>query len=628
MHDYILWGQPFQMWFVFIIIIVSLIIFATEKLSMELTSMGIVIVLLAFFNFFPVLDDYGKNIADSKRLLSGLSNPAMVSVLALLVIGQGIVRTGILDTGARLLMKYTDSNAFISFTVILTVAMISSGFLNNIPIVVIFIPILQSMCRKFNIPATKIMMSLGFVAVLGGMTTIVGSGTNLLVNTALISTGLEPLGFFDITVPGLVLAFSGLAFCLFILPLLIPERKSNEIGTGAKEGQQFLVELEFGSNPNLIGMTPKAGMFPDLPRFTILSIQKINGKEFLPPFEDYSIEEHDRFLISTSRENLRATISENPWLIKGLVNYCDINHKKNSITKGDPILMNAMVVPNSNLIGKSLSNQLVDNAEMCEIIGIKRRASLGRHNIRDAVIESGDVLLMRGQRDQIENLRMSKDVVPLEWSSNDLPQKQGALPATLIFLVTMLMTSTGILPVEISALIGATAMVIFHILTPKQVLKALDIKVALAIIAAIALGESLNATGGADWLAVQYINLIGDVKPGLSLSIMFIIIAALSTIITTKTAAVLFTPAVVQVAVQYDQMLPDQHIPWQPFAMAVIFAANCSFANPLGYKTNLLTMKPGNYRFLDYARAGIPLTIFLWIVFSLFVPAYFGLPLF
>ncbi len=628
MQDYMLWGQAFQMWFVFIIIIVSLIIFATEKLSMELTSMGVVIVLLAFFTFFPILDDHGKNLADSKRLLSGLSNPAMVSVLALLVIGQGIVRTGILDTGARLLMKHTGSSAFISFAVILAVAMISSGFLNNIPIVVIFIPILQSMCRKFNISATRIMMSLGFVAVLGGMTTIVGSGTNLLVNTALIGVDLEPFSFFDITIPGLVLAFSGLAFCLFILPLLLPDRKTSEAGNNIQEGQQFLVELEFGSNPNLIGMTAKAGMFPELPRFTILSIQKTDGREFLPPFEDYAIEEHDRFLISTSRENLRNTISENPWLIKSLVNYCDINYKKPSIVRGDPILMNVMVVPNSDLIGKPIGSQLVDNAERCEVIGIKRRASLGRHNLRNALIESGDVLLLRGQRDQIENLRMSKDVVPLEWSLNDLPQKQGALPATLIFLVTMLMTSTGILPVEISALIGATAMVIFHILTPNQVLKALDIKVALAIIAAIAMGESLNATGGADWLAMQYINLVGDIKPGLSLSIMFIIIAGLSTIITTKTAAVLFTPAVVQIAIQYDQMLPDQHIPWQPFAMAVIFAANCSFANPLGYKTNLLTMKPGNYRFLDYARGGIPLTIFLWVVFSLFVPAYFGLSLF
>ncbi len=628
MQDYMILGQNFQMWFAFIIIIVSLVIFATEKFSMELTSMGVVIVLLTFFHFFPVLDEHGKNIADSKRLLSGLSNPAMVSVLALLVIGQGIVRTGILDAGARLLMKHTGGSAFISFAVILTVAMISSGFLNNIPVVVIFIPILQSMCRKFNIPTGRIMMALGFVAVLGGMTTIVGSGTNLLVNTALISADLEPFSFFDITIPGLVLAFSGLAFCLFILPLLIPNRKTNDSGANNQEGQQFLVELEFGSNPALIGMSPKAGMFPDLPRFTILSIQKTDGKTFLPPFEDYAIEEHDRFLISTSRENLRNTISENPWLIKSLVNYCDINHKKVSMIKGDPILMNAMVVPNSKLIGKPIGSQLVDNGEQCEVIGIKRRASLGRHNLRDALIESGDVLLLRGQRDQIENLRMSKDVVPLEWSLNDLPQKQGALPATLIFLITMLMTSTGILPVEISALIGATAMTVFHILTPKQVLKALDIKVALAIIAAIAMGESLNVTGGADWLAVQYINLVGDIKPGLSLSIMFIIIAVLSTIITTKTAAVLFTPAVVQIAIQYDQMIPDQHIPWQPFAMAVIFAANCSFANPLGYKTNLLTMTPGNYRFLDYARGGIPLTIFLWVVFSLFVPAYFGLPLF
>ncbi|MFV0430624.1 MAG: SLC13 family permease [Alphaproteobacteria bacterium] len=620
-EPFLLWGQPFQMWVVFLIIILALIVFATEKFSMELTSVGVIIVLLIFFRFFPIYKG-DVNLTDSKHLLAGISNPALISVLSLLVIGQGIVRTGILDAGARRLMASVGKTPGLALSIALFVAMMTSGFLNNIPVVVIFIPILQTMSSKFNVASSRVMMALGFVAILGGMTTVVGSGTNLLVNTALIDIDLPPFKFFDFTVPGLVMALSGLAFCLIILPLLLPKR--SPMRQIMNQGKQFLVEIIPGQNSELIGATPKSGLFTMLPGVTVQSISRGN-ETFLPPFEDYQIMEEDRFLIAVTREKLREAISINPWLVDSI-----IKHQKEETsnpTKGDPVLMDAMVVPQSRLINMHFGEAFIDHAGNCEIIGIKRRASIGRDDIRHVIIEAGDVLLLRGQREVVEDLRASPDVVPLEWSTKDLPQKAGAMRALFIFGFTMLMSSLGILPVEVATLIGATAMAVCHILTPNQTLKALDIKVALAIIAALAMGEALKASGGDTWLATQYIHLVGDVAPGLSLSIMFLVIALLSTVLTTKTAAVLFTPMAVQIAMQYNDAT-SYHVPWEPFAIAVVFAANCSFANPLGYKTNLLTMGPGGYKFLDYTRGGLPLTLFLWVVFSAFVPWYYGMPLF
>ncbi len=621
MSDILLWGQPFQMWVVFAIILIALILFAVERFSMELTSVGVVICLLLFFQFFPIYDSQGHNLANSKSLLSGLSNPALISVLSLLVIGQGIVRTGILDTAARRLMKKFGKNSTVALFISLFVAMMVSGVLNNIPVVVIFIPILQSMCNKFGIPPSRIMMSLGFVAILGGMLTVVGSGTNLLVNTALIEQDLEPFSFFYFTIPGLVMALSGIVFCGLVLPFLLPKRKPVE--ESVTQGKQFLVEIIPGRNPDMLGQKAVAGFFPKMQQMTIRSIHR-GDDVFLPPFEDYEIQEDDRFLIAITRENLRESLSVNPWLVDSIEGY-HIGDKLLAV-KGDPVLMDVMVMPQSRLTGESLGEVEIDGGENCQVLGIRRKASHSRQNIREVTIESGDVLLLRASRENIGTLRNSRDVVPLEWSTKDLPQKSDAIAALVIFGLTMLCSSTGLLPVDVATLIGATAMGALAILTPKQVLRAIDIKVALAIIAALAMGKALEATGGANWLASQYIHLMGDVSPGLSLSVMFLVIALLSTIITTKTAAVLFTPAAVQIAMQYDAALPYD-VPWQPFAVAVVFAANCSFANPLGYKTNLLTMNPGGYKFIDYARAGLPLTLFLWIVFSLFVPWYYGLPL-
>ncbi len=622
MIDILLWGQPFQMWVVFIIIIFALFLFAFERFSMELTSIGVVICLLIFFQIFPIYDSKGYNLANSKTLLSGISNPALISVLSLLVIGQGIVRTGILDTAARSLMAKLGKKSAFALFIALFVAMMISSVLNNIPVVVIFIPILQSMCNKFGLSSSRIMMSLGFVAILGGMLTVVGSGTNLLVNTALIEQSLEPFKFFDFTIPGLVMALSGIAFCSLVLPFLLPKREPIE--QVSVQGKQFLVEIIPGSNPNMLGQKAKAGLFPMMPLMTVRSIYR--GDEFiLPPFEDYEIKAEDRFLIAITRENLRESLSENPWLVDSIVRY-HATSEKHLPTKGDPVLMDAMVMPQSGLAGRSLGLMQIEGAESCEVLGIRRKASHGRQNIREVTVEAGDVLLLRGPRENVEGLRNSRDIVPLEWSTKDLPQKSDAITALVIFGLTMFCSSTGILPIEVSTLIGATAMGACSILTPKQIMRAIDIKVALAIVAALAMGKALEATGGANWLASQYIRLMGDVSPGISLSVMFLVIALLSTIITTKTAAVLFTPAAVQIALQYDAAL-DYNVPWQPFAVAVVFAANCSFANPLGYKTNLLTMSPGGYKFIDYARAGLPLTLFLWIVFSIFVPWYYGLPL-
>ncbi|MBT6111039.1 MAG: SLC13 family permease, partial [Rhodospirillales bacterium] len=201
-------GSEFQMWVTFILIIGAFALYVVETTTMEMVSVGLICILLVFFNFFPVTDTVGNNLVDPGRILHGFSNPALITVLALLVVGQGMVRTGVLDHGARVILNIAKGRlgAVLALMFSLIIVIVTSAFLNNIPVVVIFIPIMQALAARFGQSPSKWMIPLSYAAVFGGMTTLIGSGTNLLVNSALIEMGETPFGFFDFTVSGLVLA--------------------------------------------------------------------------------------------------------------------------------------------------------------------------------------------------------------------------------------------------------------------------------------------------------------------------------------------------------------------------------------------------------------------------------------
>ncbi|PPR73046.1 MAG: hypothetical protein CFH05_01235, partial [Alphaproteobacteria bacterium MarineAlpha3_Bin4] len=232
-------------------------------------------------------------------------------------------------------------------------------------------------------------------------------------------------------------------------------------------------------------------------------------------------------------------------------------------------------------------------------------------------LEAGDVLLVQGQPEDVAHLRAFRDVVLLEWSTEELPVLRHATRAGLIFLAVVGLAASGILPIVVSALCGAAAMVVVGVLNVRQAFQAVDAKIVTTIAAALALGVALQETGGAAYLAHTLLVALQGQSVSVVLSLFFLLVAGLSNVISTKTSAVLFTPIAVDIASELG-------VSSVPFAVAVVFAANCSFASPLGYQTNLLVMGPGHYKFVDFARAGVPLIFLLWAAFTLFAPWYYG----
>ncbi|MGB1539980.1 MAG: SLC13 family permease, partial [Rickettsiales bacterium] len=191
-----------HMWVTFGVIGVALVLYATEKLPLELTSLGILSLLMLFFHFFPLTDESGKVLMEPEHLLIGFSNPALIAVLALLVLGQAVVRTGSLNEVANIILRICRNHAMLAIALSLFTVAFISQFLNNTPTCVVFMPILAAIAKRLNLSASKVMIPLSYASIVGGITTLVGSSTNLLVSGTLAEMGREPLGFFEFVVPG------------------------------------------------------------------------------------------------------------------------------------------------------------------------------------------------------------------------------------------------------------------------------------------------------------------------------------------------------------------------------------------------------------------------------------------
>ncbi len=299
--------QSVQMWAIFAVIVCALAMYAMERVAMEVVSVGVVCALLVLFQIFPVVDAWGENRLTPARLLQGFANPALATVLALLVMGQGMVRAGILDVGARWVLKLGGGRKWQSVGLALLAAAAVSAFLNNIPVVVIFIPIMQALAIRFQGSASKLMIPLSYAAVLGGMTTLVGSSTNLLVNSAMIELGVTPFGFFEFSVPGMVMAAAGFLYVLFIAPALLPRRERLAGFLFSGGGKQFIAQFTIAADSPLVGRRAPGGLFASLPDMTIRMVQR--GEEaILPPFEGFEARPGDILVVAATRKALTEAL--------------------------------------------------------------------------------------------------------------------------------------------------------------------------------------------------------------------------------------------------------------------------------------------------------------------------------
>ncbi|MHA6288486.1 SLC13 family permease [Maricaulis sp. CAU 1757] len=600
-----------QMWAMLGGLVVAIVLYAWDRLPLEIVSAGIVAVLMIFFHFFPLETD-NPSIAE---LLAGFANPALFTILCLLIVGQGIFQTGAMEGPTQFLLSSYDLHPRATMVAMFAFVFIVSAFINNTPVVVMFVPILVAIAKRMEASPSKLMIPLSYVCILAGMTTLIGSSTNLLVADALRNTSGINFTFFTPTWPGLYLAAVGIVYIVLILPRLLPDRASMESEIAGGKGRQYIAQLEVTADHPLIGKKPVAGMFTDLPDMTVRMIQR-GEHALLPPFDQVALKSGDLVIVAATRQTLTDLLSKRADFMRGML---EASGPGDNPPPGDSLIMTeAVVSPGSRLIGRTIQQIGFRHATGCIVLGIQRRSRMIRSRMGEIRLEAGDTLLLFGSKSAQRALRSDRDLLLLEWSTTSIADPRRAHAARVIFLGVVLGAASGVVPIALASFVGAVLMIAAGCLNTRQAARAVDMRVYLLIGSAIALGTAMQATGAAAVMASAVVTVFAPYGPVALMSALFILIAILTNVLSNSATAVLFTPIAVQAA---DQMGADPTM----FALTVLFAANTCFATPIGYQTNLLVMGPGHYRFADYLRAGAPLVVLFWLAFTAYLVMLYGL---
>jgi len=588
-----------QMWFTFAVIALTIVGFSLEKLAVETIALAALVALTALFVVAP--DILGlQSPLGFPDLLAGFANPALVAVLSLIVVGQGLFQTGALDRPSRRLARTAGLKPWAVVALLILFAAVLSAFLNNTPVVVMMIPVLMSLARERRTSPARMLMALNFATIVGGSTTLIGSSTNLLVAEVARSADIH-LRLFDLAVPGLVIAVFAMPYVLFVVPRFFARAPS---GTEkAQSGKQFIAELVLPDDHPLVGMESVAGLFPGIRDVTIRFVRR-GPQLHLPPFEDVKLAAGDLVVFSGIREDIARLVTAR-------------RGERSGDGAGTLSLAEAIVAPGARMIGRSPEETGIEQSTGLKVVAVERRGRMSRLAFSDIRLEAGDVLLLSGTDDAFDRQRGNRDILILEKSFAPLPARRDANRAIAIFAALVVVAATGLVPIAIAALSAALLMMVFGCLNVRQARRAFDSRIFMLIGVSIALASAMQATGGAEFLAQELVRATAGGGPHILLCALFALVAVLTNVLSNNATAVLFTPIAISAAAASGA-------PVLPFVMTVIFAANASFATPIGYQTNLLVMGPGGYRFRDFLIAGAPLTVIAWIVFSLFAPWYYG----
>lgn len=624
--------SSFHMWFMLCLTGAAVFAFVREKFPLEVTSVFIMTILLLYGQIFSIVDENQNNLLSPEIILAGFANPSLIAVLALLVMGQAMIHTDSLRFLTNLFVFKNKKFAWLSVLAILAFVMVLSAFMNNTPLVIIAIPVMQAVLHSVGTPASRMMMPLSFVAILGGMVTLVGSSTNMLVSSSMVEIGYAPFGFFDFAIPGAMLASVGFVYVILVVPRTLPNRASIKEELVGDE-TEFVAELDIAEDSKLVGAECVEGKFSALKNMNVKLIQR-GGHLILPPFEGHSIHSGDILIVAATRQTLGSLLMQYPGfllseeeaeIIDGDTPLGDEDEASGLQNAETRVLAKIMITPASRMIDMSIDHVSFHKRFGTIVLGIQRRARVVRRRLGRIRLEAGDVLLIAGKHNRINNLRRNPDFIVLSGSKKDLPVPGKAPIAIFIFLATISGAALGFLTIPVAAFTGAVSMIGTGCLNIRQATRAIDRKIFLLVGSMLALGVALQVTGGANYIADLILHSPFSSSPLLLASLLFIIVAITTNVLTNNACAILFTPIALNLAAQIEAP-PDLKFDLSYiFAVTVVFAANCSFASPIGYQTNLLVMGPGQYKFGDFIKAGVPLVLVIWVAYIFIAKYYFGL---
>ena len=582
---------------VMLLTVVALFLFTRDRIPLELSSLGLLTMLAVGFALFPYPE------LDPTDFFLGFGHEALVAVCALMVIGQGLVRTGALEPVGRALGVIWAKAPFLSFLATLIVGAVLSAFMNNTPIVVLLLPILISVCLRTSSSASRILLPMGFATLVGGMATTIGTSTNLLVVSVAQDLGMEQFGMFDFALPAVIAAGVAILYLWLIAPRLLPERS---ISLEEASPRLFEARLHLDEGSSVIDKTLADAMALAGGDMKVARIGR--GDTYIMPLPDAMLREGDSLRVRDTPQKLKAFEEALKARLYSGDQQVDDEHP---LSAGTQMLAEVAVVQGSSLDRTNLRFARFLSRYQLAVVALHRAGKevwRPSEEIQDVVLQQGDIMLLQGARDQIAALKRSTEFLVLD-ASVDLPRTAKAPLALAILAGVVGLAATGAMPIAISATAGAALLLITRCLNLGAAIRAISPAVFFVVAASLALGQALTATEATEYITSLFLTATLGASPTVILSALMLLLAVLTNVVSNNAAAVIGTPIAISIASQLG-------MPAEPFVLAVLFGANLSYATPMAYKTNLLVMSAGHYSFSDFVKVGVPLTVLMWLTLT------------
>lgn len=593
--------------------IAMFIAFARGRYREEIISLVTIAVIAVGLYFAPLPD---TRPTDGLALaFGGFGHSALITICALMIMGRGLVVTGALEPFARVLEGVFRVNPQTGLLTALLVAFFLSMFVNDTPVMVLLIPIIVAIAAKGLMPSSKILMPVNTAVLLGGMSTTIGTSTNILVVTIADDLGMKPIGVFQFTPIVLMAGLVAIPYLWLVMPRML---RDNSTGPDLA-ARIFHTNLRVGASSVLAG-GDLSSLGAKLPQG--ITVHNAPQGPLAPG--------HGLHISGT-----HAAIEDAARALKGELAPGWIIDRIRQVSKSqgqDIVAVEMTVTADSRLVGRTLAGSAIADLYRVAVLGIHRPGAERRGDGADspaATIREGDVLLAIGLAEDLESFARSDGLLRLE-GARELPRRSKAVLAGAIMLGAIATASLGLpwfdaagyapikLPIAISALAGAILMFVTGCVQFDRVGRALSAKVIVLIAASLAIGRVIDASGAAEWLGQALSLGLGYLPPALVLAAIMLFVTLLTNFASNATAATIGTPIAYNIATQLG-------LPPEPMVLAVLFGCNLSFATPIAYQTNLLIMSEGGYDFGDYVRAGTPLVAIMVTVLSVLLVLWYGM---
>ena len=583
------------------VITLMFILFVMELFPLDVTALSILAVVLALGYISP------------EEAISGFANPAVITIALLFVLSHALQKSGILEYMVIRLNKLTERSRFLGLFVFLISVALASAFVNNTAIVAIFIPLTIRLAQKYNLSPSKLLMPLSYIAIIGGTLTLVGTSTNLLVNSIYVNSisSSPPLGMFEFAKFGLVMLVIGMAYLLIAVPFLIPSRTVTSSLTKSYHMGGYLTELKVSAESPLVGRTCKERAVNKNYDITVLDILR-DGKLISNNIRDTFIHPEDILFVRGSLENfLRMKEVEKVTMLT------DEKLTQDELIHDDNTLVECLITNQTDLVGKSLMEINFRRRFGSFILAIRREGEILRKKIAHVVLQAFDTLLIYGPIEKIKELSDSGDFIVLGEIEATLQKHKYWWVSVAVILGTVILAALGIVPILKGALIGTIFLLVIRVITANEAYQSINWQVIVLIAALIPLGIVIQKSGTAFWIGTVLNDIANAfnplIRPTIMLSLVYLVTIILTEMTSNAATAIIMTPIAISAA---QQMGLDP----RTFVFAVCFAASASFITPIGYQTNLMVYGPGGYKFTDYVRMGLPLAIVLWCIATWLIP--------